>query len=146
MKNRKNGFTLIEMLVCIAIIAALGVIVGLSANTILSNARKSDYQEIMTNVFDAAKIYVELSTTTCNLDSGTECNVTIADLINKGLLDKNFLEKNNPMYVNRKFNSVDEVRVFKYLGIKDAEIVCITNSSYKLKASKVEDYNFWGEC
>ena len=157
MKNRKNGFTLIEMLVCIGIIGALGIVIGLSANTVIKNAKVSDYEEIMSEVFDAAMIYVELSeykTNTCNIDSGSSgCTITIGNLISKGLLDENYYNKYNPMYRDKKFSSSDQITVEKTSGVndvtngvKDATMACSTNTTYNLKLSGVKDYNYWGKC
>ena len=150
MKNRKSGFTLIEMLVCIGIIGALGIVIGLSANTVIKNAKVSDYEEIMSEVFDAAMIYVELNeykTSACNIDSGSSgCTITIGNLISKGLLDENYYNKYNPMYRDKKFSSSDQITIKKTSGVKDATMACSTNATYNLKLSGVKDYNYWGMC
>ena len=143
MKN-KEGFTLIEMLVCIGIIGALGVIIGLSASKIINNAKINDNEELMKEVFNASLIYVELTTSHCNINTSSNCSVTFEQLIDAGLIDENYLEKYNPMYENRKFLSNDIINVTKSSGIKDASINCPRGVA--LKSTTVESYSYWGMC
>ena len=141
MKN-KSGFTLIEMLVCIGIIAALGVVVGLNANKIINNAREKDYKEIMKTLFEAASIYTELTDSRCNSD----CLIELDDLVNVGLLDNAYYNKKNPMYIDKNFASSDEIKVYYNNGEKIIAIKCESNDGYTIRSNELDAYSNWGKC
>jgi len=146
MENRKNGFTLVEMIVCIAIIAFLGIAIGLNSDKLFKGANVSSYEDQFRELMEAASIYAELSDT--GLNCSTSCNISLAALVNKGLVDKNIYEQDNPIYKNSiKFNSTDVFTVQISSGIKDVVFKCKpSNSTYDIKLSVIEDYDYWGEC
>lgn len=146
MKNKKNGFTLIEMLVCIGIIAALGVIIGLSANTVIGKARKNDNKDLMTLIFDSAKVYVELTTSLCNINNVSTCNVTLKNLVDAGLLDQGYYNKENPVRDGDTFSETDVIVVKKSNGVKEATYKCSSNPTYDINTTNVDTYDYWGEC
>lgn len=125
MKNNK-GFTLIEMLVVVAIILALSVSAGLSADFSLKKARKNEYKDLMWDVFKAADVYSELSdfATVCT-DINSGCEVPISDLINKGLLDENIQTKQIPIYsFDKTFGDSTKLYVRKVNGVKIITLNC----------------------
>ena len=138
--KEKMGFTLIEMLVCIGIIAALGVVIGLSATKVLSDTQKNDNREIMQEIFDAAHIYYELSTGHCATSGYSACPIAISEIISKGLLDEEILEKENPMHTSyhQNFLGTDTVSIIiNAYKEKEAEYV---SGSCKLKEKNLEDW------
>ena len=78
-----KGFTLIETLVVIALLAAVSVTVGVSMSGMLNrqnNNKLTDYRETIEN---AACVYAE------NNNVKSDSTVTIKELIENGLLKKN---------------------------------------------------------
>lgn len=61
MKNIKKGFTLIEMLLVVAIIGALGVIITINFTHTLKNTNQKKCDEFVKEVEDAACVYSGLS-------------------------------------------------------------------------------------
>jgi len=142
MKRIKNGFTLIELLICISIIAFLGIVIGINANNLFANTKKEEYQNQMRQIFDAAKVYYNLSDASCN--QGKSCNITLKSLINKGLLDESYLETKNPVKESGNFLETDEVLVIFAEGEKSVEYKC--SASITLKESDLDIFDNWGEC
>jgi prepilin-type N-terminal cleavage/methylation domain-containing protein len=151
MKNNK-GFTLIEMLVVIAIILALSVSAGLSADFSLKKAQKNEYKDIMWEVFKAADVYSELSShESCLTSSG--CNARIDGLVAEGLLDENIYKKNIPIYTeNKKFVAATVLVVKKVDGVKTIQLKCsgtCTDTSCTITMDNLSEYhkgNRWGNC
>ena len=143
MKNNRKGFTLTELLACIGIIATLGLVIGLSASTVAKNTRKEEARSVMGDVLNAAMMYVELSTTSCNINAVSSCSATVSQLINEGLLDANYLNKSNPLYTNRKFQNTDTISITKSSGVKKASMSC---TGHTVDTENVKTYNSWWEC
>ena len=143
MKKDKKGFTLIELLLCIGIIAALGIIVGISSNNIIEKAKIKEYKETMLEVFNAASIYTEMSYSKCGSNFST-CEIKLSELVEKGLVDKNIYNKNNPVYANSvSFSTNDSFTVTKTRGLKDVIYYC--NATNYIKLSIIDDAK-WGGC
>ncbi|MBE6149044.1 MAG: type II secretion system protein [Firmicutes bacterium] len=144
MKNKKNGFTLIEMLVCIGIIAALGVVIGLNATKVLGDAQKDDNKEVMQELFESAMLYSELSTSHCNFPAALSCTVSLNNLISTGLLDETFVKKNNPLFENQKFSGTDSIIITKNASTKKKSAQ-FQSGSCTLTESQLETA-VWGGC
>lgn len=83
MKNK--GFTLIELIVTIALMAALSVVVGLSITGMINNQDEKKLEHYKRRLENAACVYVETSGLTGNR------NISIDDLIKKGLINKDLI-------------------------------------------------------
>ena len=82
--KKNNGFTLVELIVTIAILAALSVTIGMSITNMMGKQSDKKYQQYIDLLQDAACAYAETSSD-CNLKA---CNVTFKTLVEKGLIDK----------------------------------------------------------
>ena len=100
MENRKKGFTLIELIVCIAIIAALGVSVGVGLTKVMRGTKNSRNEETFREIFEAAALYTQMKSFTC-VKEGENCLIKLDSLISAGLLDKEIMERENPLYASK---------------------------------------------
>jgi prepilin-type N-terminal cleavage/methylation domain-containing protein len=106
MKKNRKGFTLVELIVCIAILAAVSVAGTFGLMSTLKKNRISDYKNDLSEVMKAAYTYTGINGIN---ESGA---VKISVLINNGLLDSNIKNKVNAMTCN-KFDENDEVKYIK---------------------------------
>ena len=88
MKNKK-GFTLIEIIICIGVLAVVGVVSFVGMNYVSNNIRINKLKDIEDEILTAAKVYLE---------TNNEANdrvflkkqgviVPLKVLVNEGLLD-----------------------------------------------------------
>ena len=77
---KKNGFTLIEILLVIVLLAAISVTVGVS---MFNKEEDKKYNAYISQIEDAACVYAE----THNIKTNT--TITINNLIGDGLISKN---------------------------------------------------------
>lgn len=80
---KKNGFTLIEILLVIVLLAAISVTVGVSMNGMFNKEEDKKYNTYISQIEDAACVYAE----THNIKTNT--TITINNLIRDGLISKN---------------------------------------------------------
>ena len=92
--NMKNkGFTIIELLVTISLIAVISVAAGVGINEMFVRQRERNYLEFIYTIEKAACAFAEVN--------GYEENrtVTIGELINDGYLNKNIKNPNEKIYI-----------------------------------------------
>lgn len=98
-KNNNSGFTLIELIVCLCIIAILGIVISVNYTSMMKNNEIKNSKEIVNRINDALRTCNRLS------DSNKDCN-TLGGLIKTGLLDESVYEEINPITCN-KYNASD---------------------------------------
>lgn len=82
MKNK--GFTLIEMIITIALMSIIGIVLSVSLMGVLKNQDEKDYQDFIKIIEESACAYTSLSRVDC--DSG--CTVTGSTLVSEGMIDE----------------------------------------------------------
>lgn len=80
MKNK--GFTIVELLVTISLVAIISVAAGVGINEMFSRQRERNYDEYIRTITNAACTYAEVN----NIWSNT--SVSINTLLNEGYLSK----------------------------------------------------------
>ena len=105
---KRNGFTLIEILVVIALLAAVSVTVGVSMTGMTQRDNEKKIKEYQTTIENAACVYAEVK----NMTSNT--TVTIGTLLDEGYLRKNLTNPSTK-------NNIEEERT------KRVTIKCINN-------------------
>ena len=104
----KKGFTLIEVIVSIALLAFIGVAVGISLNRTLKNRNDMSYNEFVDKVKSSAMLYVNNSSDILNsLNYNSFKIVKVKELIDNGYFYKN---TKNPK-TGDKINPDDKVKV-----------------------------------
>jgi prepilin-type N-terminal cleavage/methylation domain-containing protein len=78
MKNK--GFTLVELLVTIGILALLVLIASPTMDYIMSNSAEKTYQETINNIKEAARLYYTQQSTLLPQEIGDQSKVTINQL------------------------------------------------------------------
>ena len=90
---KKNGFTLIEILVVIVLLAAVSVTVGVNMSGMAERQKEKEIKEYKETLENAACVYAETNNIL------TDSEVTIKTLIDEGLVNKNLKnpETNEPV-------------------------------------------------
>ena len=116
MKRNKNGFTLIEILVCIAIIAVMGIAIGIGTNKLSQNTKNTNNEKILKEILSAGNTYCQLGYYYCSNDD----KITFDNLISAGVLDEKILDKVNPTKNgNEKFSEDDVIIIIIEDGERD---------------------------
>lgn len=92
-----NGFTLVELIVTIAILGLLSVTIGMSITNMLNKQTDKKYDQYVETIEEAACLYAETNSD-CNFKS---CRVTLKTLIEKGLLSKDLVNPNKELNPNQ---------------------------------------------
>ena len=101
----KKGFTLIETLVVIALLAGLSVTIGLSFSNMMDKQRENEKIDYEKTIEDAACMYAEKN----NING--EYGVKVKTLIEEGLLNKNLI---NPKTKESVINYQENCIAIKY--------------------------------
>ena len=142
MKRNKKGFTLIEILVCIAIIAVMGIAIGIGTNKLSQNTKNTHNENLLKEILSAGNTYCQLSTKKSECIAGA--NVTFDSLISAGVLDEKILDKVNPTKNgNEKFSEDDVIIII----IEDGERDIIYESGSNIyKLSTIDNCTKNKEC
>ncbi len=109
----KNGFTLVELLATIIVLALLMSIAGFSVAQVIKSSKEENYKLLVSNIKSAAELYYQecrysKSSSVC---SGYNGRITLGKLVNYGFLkgnakgndndkDTNYNLLSNPMDTN----------------------------------------------
>ena len=99
--ENKRGFTLIEIVVVVGLLALIGVAIAFSANSLLKNQKEDEYENFIKRIESAANTYVTSNSEILEdlyTDKGYVI-ITIGDLIGEGLINQNTInpETNEPI-------------------------------------------------
>lgn len=108
---KKNGFTLIELIITIGLMVLIGVLVANNLTSLFSRQEDISINDFKTEIEEAACVYIDLSDPTIKSKKAEcksrGCTITIGSLIQNGLLDENRI---NPM-TKEKISGSDTVRI-----------------------------------
>ena len=85
--NKNNGFTLIEMLIVVALTALIGVIVTMSLTKTLKNTEQRECSIFVNEIENGACTYVTLSTKTIRCER-PGCTISVNTLYEEGFINK----------------------------------------------------------
>jgi len=106
---KKNGFTLVELIVSIGLLALIGVTIGVSLNRSIKKQNEITYEEYVAKVKSAANMYASNNSDIINslyTDKGYVI-LTARELIEEGLISKNLI---NPV-TKEKIKSDENIKV-----------------------------------
>lgn len=92
MKTR-NGFTIVEIIVSLVILVAIGLVVGLGLNKVFDKSKTDDYDTFVNKIISSADVYLTNNSTIATQlqsDRGYVL-IKVADLIAEGLLDEDLV-------------------------------------------------------
>lgn len=132
MKKNKKGFTLVELIVVLAIISVLGVTVGLSMTKLSQNTKDNNNETLMKEVLSSAQAYCMLASKKNECTNSASANITIEKLVKNGNLDEKIYDKVNPAKKgNVKFEKNDAVNItINSQKFKDYYYECNGNRYY----------------
>lgn len=140
MKRNKKGFTLIEILVCIAIIAVMGIAIGIGTNKLSQNTKNTNNEKILKEILSAGNSYCQLGYYYCSNDD----KITFDNLISAGVLDEKILDKVNPtINGNTKFSADNFVKISIVDGERD---IIYESGSNIYKLSTIDNCTKNNEC
>lgn len=148
MKNNK-GFTLVELLITIAIIGVLGVTVVFSVIGLLNKTHNNTYEGQLKDLLNAASTYSQLSPKAfdngeSHPDCSISCSFSLEALVHKGLVDKKIYETRSPIYkAAANFKPSDMFYVTRINGEKD--ISFRSGGCSEVKLSTIDTYK-WEQC
>lgn len=122
---KKSGFTLIELIITIAIMALIGIVISTNMLGLFSQEEDRDYEEFVKKIEDAACIYVETGFSSSERTScrNNGCTISIQNLISKGYISDDLKDPSNGKKISDHPNSyqvkvswIDNVKTCKLNG------------------------------
>ena len=96
MKINKKGFTLVEIIVCVAIIAVVAVVIGVNSEKIFG--KDNSKEDVKTTIISAAKVFTDgdrgIVEPLYKENGQSYIIVTVGDLIEYGLLEEGLKDEN----------------------------------------------------
>lgn len=140
-KLNKKGFTLVELIATIVVLALVVSISAYAITNIINSAKEKNYDLLIKNIKDASETYYQECKYKYSNNSGITCNdnVTLQDLVNYGYLKGNGTKDNKMVIVNPKDNiNIGECSIaIKYENGK----LTITKEKKTNNGSCPEEYN-----
>lgn len=99
----KKGFTLIEVIMVIAIIAILSIILTPNVMVFINKNNKKSCEKMISNIESAAKMYVNQN----KYELGFDCSGKSKEITLKTLVDTGYLTKNITNPINKEEISLD---------------------------------------
>lgn len=87
MKQNKKGFTLVELIITIGLMALIGIVIATNMAGLFSKQNEEEYESFKKKLQDSACMYVELYNKNSCRTYG--CTITIDQLIEKGYIEDN---------------------------------------------------------
>ena len=106
----KKGFTLVEIIVSVALLALIGVIVGISLNSTIKKQQISSYEEYVEKVKSSALLYINNTPSIINeLNDNYSYKILEArDVISNGYLNENLIDPST----KEKINQNDKIKAY----------------------------------
>lgn len=137
-KMNNKGFTLVELLATVVLLALVIGIASYSINAIIKNSQEKNYQLLINNIYDATEVYYQECKYTNN--TGITCSeedgslfTSLGDLVTYGYLKGNSTDTKNNQTIE---NPNDNVNIS----------ACKIKITYKGGTIQIEAVNPTGSC
>ena len=145
--NRKNGFTLVELLVTIVLLGIVTTVIIFNVSNVSKNSKKTDYERFVASIKSSASVYADMNPLAFQdlYVNKAFIYITIGDLIDSGLVDEKiknpYTDKNasRDELVKVSLDTTTEALTFEYPIDKDKD----TKTEVFMVA--INDYVVWGE-
>ena len=146
--RKSNGFTLVEIIIALTLIVAIGLIVMINFNRIFNKKEEMDYTEYVNKIKSAADFYLSNNTillSEINTNRGF-IEIELKDLVDNGLISSDLKNPETGISVDNPNNNE-----FILVTLDDAGTVKFTypgekKGNYLQTLNKVLDYNSEFEC
>lgn len=141
---KKQGFTLVELLVTIVLLGIVAAIVIYNMTSVNKTSKESDYERYIAAVKSAADVYATNNPEAFNdlYVSKAYVYLTIGDLVRSGLLDENL---ENP-YTNEKIDFNEKIKANLDTTSGDIKFEYpLDNNEEETFLVTISDYVVWGE-
>lgn len=144
--NKKNGFTLVELLVTVVLLGIVATIIVFNVTNVANSGKKADYEKFVSRIKSSASLYADMNPATFQdlYENKAFIYVTINDLIVSGKLDEDTV---NP-YTGTKVGRDELVKVSLDTTTAALTFTYPVDESEENKETfmvALNDYVVWGE-
>ena len=140
MKKNRKGFTLVELIVCIAIVAALTLAATLGLQKVLKGNKVSTYKNDLKDIAASTKTYLAVKKIP---DSSTIITINLEDVIEAGFVSDDIYNKTNGLLCTN-FSSNTKISYRTVNGIR--KIYLKDKSNKDCDIDEIDKCNIQEDC
>lgn len=104
----KKGFTLVELMATIGLLAIMSLVIGVNITSILKTTKQNEEDFNKEQIEKAACVYYSSE----ELNPNGSINITVENLIESGLLDETYRNENGKITVNVNDNDNEKKCIY----------------------------------
>ena len=109
--KKKNGFTLVELLVTIVLLGVVTTVIIFNVTNISKNSKKTEYERFVASIKSSASVYADMNPEAFQdlYVNKAFIYVTVGNLIDSGLVDEKIKNPYTNEKVKRKYKKLEEM-------------------------------------